>query len=174
MDYLLDVNLLVAWGWADHAEHRRLDAGPGNVAFDHLPSEIVLVVQRVGGGVDAAGGDAVVTHQAQEILGVVRDGPRRDDAVERRVAGHVLEPAVLRLEKADAEGPFNDQLERVGIDGLLVEIVGAQRDCSQRIFLVTVAGAVGKWQSAGACFSTCDRPSPLLTIVAAVKSNLFV
>jgi predicted nucleic acid-binding protein len=23
MDYLLDVNVLIAWGWADHADHRR-------------------------------------------------------------------------------------------------------------------------------------------------------
>ena len=23
MNYLLDVNVLVAWGWADHIEHRR-------------------------------------------------------------------------------------------------------------------------------------------------------
>ena len=23
MNYLLDVNVLVAWGWADHVEHRR-------------------------------------------------------------------------------------------------------------------------------------------------------
>ncbi|MCW1884621.1 hypothetical protein OKA04_07740 [Luteolibacter flavescens] len=26
MTYLLDVNVLVAWGWADHAEHRRVVA----------------------------------------------------------------------------------------------------------------------------------------------------
>jgi hypothetical protein len=24
MNYLLDVNVLVAWGWADHTEHRRV------------------------------------------------------------------------------------------------------------------------------------------------------
>ena len=24
MNYLLDVNVLVAWGWADHADHRRV------------------------------------------------------------------------------------------------------------------------------------------------------
>ena len=24
MNYLLDVNVMVAWGWADHAEHRRV------------------------------------------------------------------------------------------------------------------------------------------------------
>jgi toxin-antitoxin system PIN domain toxin len=26
MNYLLDVNVLVAWGWADHVDHARVDA----------------------------------------------------------------------------------------------------------------------------------------------------
>jgi hypothetical protein len=29
MNYLLDVNVLVAWGWADHADHRRAAAWIG-------------------------------------------------------------------------------------------------------------------------------------------------
>ena len=67
MKYLLDVNVLVAWGWADHADHDRVARWIGKVrkrgGDDLLTSAIPQLgfvrvsVQRTGGQVspEAAG-----------------------------------------------------------------------------------------------------------------------
>ena len=59
MKYLLDVNVLVAWGWADHAEHRRtaswiaaIKDQPGIKLLTSAIPELGFVrvsVQRTGG-----------------------------------------------------------------------------------------------------------------------------
>ena len=64
----------------------------------------------------------------------------RDDAVERRSVDLQLQATVLRFELGDVERPVDEQLERVGVDGLLVEVVGALADGRQRVLLVAVAG----------------------------------
>lgn len=61
MRYLLDVNLLVAWGWADHADHERVAAWIGQMKrvrsaklFTSPIPELGFVrisVQRTGGRV---------------------------------------------------------------------------------------------------------------------------
>ena len=67
MRYLLDVNLLVAWGWADHADHDRVAAWIGHVmrgGTDTLLTSAIpelgfvrVSVQRAGGRIspEAAG-----------------------------------------------------------------------------------------------------------------------
>jgi predicted nucleic acid-binding protein len=64
MRYLLDVNLLVAWGWADHADHDRVAGWIGQVKrirsarlFTSPIPELGFVrvsVQRAGGRVSPA------------------------------------------------------------------------------------------------------------------------
>ncbi|MEI8341091.1 MAG: TA system VapC family ribonuclease toxin [Verrucomicrobiota bacterium] len=61
MNYLLDVNVLVAWGWADHAEHDRVARWIGKVrkqGEDGLLTSAIpqlgfvrVSVQRTGGQV---------------------------------------------------------------------------------------------------------------------------
>jgi predicted nucleic acid-binding protein len=66
MNYLLDVNVLVAWGWADHAEHLRAASwirsvkrrGPDRLLTSAIPELgfVRVAVQRGGGRIrpDAA------------------------------------------------------------------------------------------------------------------------
>lgn len=66
MNYLLDVNVLVAWGWADHAEHLRAASWiqsvkrrrPDRLLTSAIPELgfVRVSVQRGGGGIrpDAA------------------------------------------------------------------------------------------------------------------------
>jgi len=68
MKYLLDVNVLVSWGWADHAEHDRVARWIGRVRKNGKHTLLTSVipqlgfvrvsVQRTGGQVspEAAGG----------------------------------------------------------------------------------------------------------------------
>lgn len=63
MNYLLDANVLVAWGWADHTEHLRLglwiaaarnqrgiDPGRGDTTTGILPVARWLQIPRLIGG----------------------------------------------------------------------------------------------------------------------------
>jgi predicted nucleic acid-binding protein len=69
MNYLLDVNVLLAWGWADHAEHRRaaswiasMKRKRGSMLLTSAIPELGFVrvsVQRAQGRL--AIGDAVAT-----------------------------------------------------------------------------------------------------------------
>ena len=64
MRYLLDVNLLVAWGWADHADHNRVGGWIGRLkkvrsaklCTSPIPELgfVRVSVQRTGGRVSAA------------------------------------------------------------------------------------------------------------------------
>lgn len=59
MNYLLDVNVLVAWGWADHADHRRaatwiaaMKQSPGNGILTSAIPELGFIrvsLQRAAG-----------------------------------------------------------------------------------------------------------------------------
>ena len=64
MNYLLDVNVLVAWGWSDHVDHERTAAWIG-VARRRKATKLMtsaipelgfvrVSVQRTGGGVTVA------------------------------------------------------------------------------------------------------------------------
>ncbi len=63
-----------------------------------------------------------------------------DDAVQRRFVDLVLQASILRFQLGNVERAIDQQLERVRVDRLLVEIVGALGDRRQGIFLVAVAG----------------------------------
>ncbi len=70
MRYLLDVNLLVAWGWADHAEHARAASwvaktrkAPGAILLTSAIPELGFVrvsVQRTSGQVTPAAAGQVL------------------------------------------------------------------------------------------------------------------
>ena len=64
---------------------------------------------------------------------------RGDDAVERRGAERLGELPVLGFERVNLIGALHDQLQRVDVDGLLIEIVGAEADGLDRVALVAVA-----------------------------------
>jgi len=69
MKFLLDVNVLLAWGWADHADHRRAASWIGGIKqkrgvklLTSVIPELGFVrvsVQRVGGGLEVK--EAVAT-----------------------------------------------------------------------------------------------------------------
>jgi hypothetical protein len=63
-----------------------------------------------------------------------------DHAFQRRARLLLHEAAVLRLELMQPEGAIDEQLQRVYVDGLLVEIVGAEADRLERVVAVLVAG----------------------------------
>ena len=75
----------------------------------------------------------------------------RDDPIDRRCRVGLLELAVLGLQVEYALGTCDDQLQHVDIDGLLVEVVSAQRDRSQGV----LAGFVASGNDDFRC--RCDR-----------------
>ena len=64
----------------------------------------------------------------------------RDDPVERHLALVLQQGPVLLLERVDVEGALHQQAQHVGVDRLLVEIVGAQADGPHRVLLVELPG----------------------------------
>ena len=63
-----------------------------------------------------------------------------DDAVQRRITGDTLQTSVLGFELTDRECTFDEQAQRVGIDGLLIEVIRAKFNRLQGVFLVAVSG----------------------------------
>ena len=63
---------------------------------------------------------------------------RRDDAVERRRAERFRELPILGLERVHLIRALHDQLQRVDVDGLLIEVVGAEADRLHGVALVAV------------------------------------
>ena len=62
-----------------------------------------------------------------------------DDAFERVVARRRQQAPVLRLERVHVKGPLDDQNQDVGVDRLLVEIVGPAADRPHGVVEVAVA-----------------------------------
>ena len=48
MKYLLDVNLLIAWGWADHADHRRAAQWIGTMKADRSVDLMTSAIPELG------------------------------------------------------------------------------------------------------------------------------
>ena len=77
MNYLLDVNVLVAWGWADHAEHRRaakwiatMKAARGVRLVTSAIPELGFVrvsVQRTGGRLPVAEAAATLSGMLKSL-----------------------------------------------------------------------------------------------------------
>ena len=63
---------------------------------------------------------------------------RRDDAVERRRGERFRELPILGLERVHLIRALHDQLQRVDVDGLLIEVVGAEADRLHGVALVAV------------------------------------
>mgnify|MGYP001769967234 CR=1 FL=1 len=114
MRYLLDVNLLVAWGWSDHAEHARAAAWigrakrtRGTVLFSSAIPQLGFVrvsVQRTGGQITPAdAGEALAGMLAS--LGTVHQLLSDDQAATVwpawcRSAGQTTDAHLLALAKA--------------------------------------------------------------------------
>ena len=77
MNYLLDVNVLVAWGWADHVEHRRaakwigaMKAARGVRLLTSAIPELGFVrisVQRTGGRLPVAEAAATLSGMLKSL-----------------------------------------------------------------------------------------------------------
>jgi predicted nucleic acid-binding protein len=77
MNYLLDVNVLIAWGWSDHVDHQRVAAWIAAIkaaASDVLltsaipqPGFVRVSVQRSGGKVNAALAGRVLKGMLQKL-----------------------------------------------------------------------------------------------------------
>lgn len=75
MDYLLDVNVLVAWGWADHAEHQRTAAWIGAMKRKRgtrLLSSAIPELGFVRVSVQRTGGRLPVADAADVLGGMLR------------------------------------------------------------------------------------------------------
>ena len=48
MQYLLDVNVLVAWGWSDHSEHRRVAKWLGEMMAKRNVSLVTSAIPELG------------------------------------------------------------------------------------------------------------------------------
>jgi predicted nucleic acid-binding protein len=77
MKYLLDVNVLLAWGWADHADHRRAVAWIASVKRQRnsklLTSAIPelgfvrVSIQRAAGRLDVTGATGTLASMLQAL-----------------------------------------------------------------------------------------------------------
>jgi toxin-antitoxin system PIN domain toxin len=74
MNYLLDVNVLVAWGWADHADHRRAAAWIGEMKAARGAKLITSAIPELGFvrvSVQRTGGRLPVTEAARVLSGML-------------------------------------------------------------------------------------------------------
>lgn len=74
MRYLLDVNLLVAWGWADHAEHDRVAAWIGQMKKARLAKMLTSAIPELGFvrvSVQRAGGRVTPEEAGRTLAGML-------------------------------------------------------------------------------------------------------
>ncbi len=114
MIYLLDVNLLVAWGWADHADHSRvgtwLAAQRGVTGTQLLTSAIPelgfvrVSIQRSRGRVTPAQASRVLASMIQSLGAahhfLVDDEPSRTWPTWCHGAGQTTDAHLVRLAEA--------------------------------------------------------------------------
>ena len=75
MDYLLDVNVLVAWGWADHVDHRRAATWIGAVKAKRgvvLMTSAIPELGFVRVSVQRTGGRLPVPEAAETLSGMLK------------------------------------------------------------------------------------------------------
>jgi toxin-antitoxin system PIN domain toxin len=75
MNYLLDVNLLVAWGWADHADHRRAAAWIGAMKARRGIKLVTSAIPELGFvrvSVQRTGGRLPVAEAAAALAGMLK------------------------------------------------------------------------------------------------------
>jgi len=75
MNYLLDVNVLLAWGWADHADHRRAAAWIAGLKRDEEARLLTSSIPELGFvrvSVQRAAGRLQVSQAAETLASMVR------------------------------------------------------------------------------------------------------
>lgn len=75
MNYLLDVNVLLAWGWADHADHRRAAGWIADVLREGKARLLTSAIPELGFvrvSVQRAGGRLPVSLAAETLASMVR------------------------------------------------------------------------------------------------------
>jgi hypothetical protein len=74
MKYLLDVSLLLAWGWADHAEHRRAASWIAAMKAKRVVIFLTSAIPELGFiriSVQRAGGSLPVAAAAETLAGML-------------------------------------------------------------------------------------------------------
>lgn len=74
MNDLLDVNVLVAWGWADHADHRRVAAWIGEMKAARGVKLVTSAIPELGFlrvSVQRTGGHLPVAEAARVLSGMI-------------------------------------------------------------------------------------------------------
>jgi toxin-antitoxin system PIN domain toxin len=80
MNYLLDVNVLVAWGWADHADHRRVAAWLGEMKVARGVKLVTSAIPELGFirvSVQRTGGRLPVAEAARVLSGMLESLGKR-------------------------------------------------------------------------------------------------
>jgi predicted nucleic acid-binding protein len=75
MNYLLDTNLLVAWGWADHADHRRAAVWIGEMKARRGIKLVTSAIPELGFvrvSVQRTGGRLPVAAAAATLAGMLK------------------------------------------------------------------------------------------------------
>lgn len=74
MKYLLDVNVLVAWGWADHVEHRRtaIWISSARRQADELLTSAIPELGFVRVSVQRTGGRVTVEDASRTLAGMLK------------------------------------------------------------------------------------------------------
>ncbi len=75
MRYLLDVNVLLAWGWADHADHRRAASWVGEMKRKRGVRLLTSAIPELGFvrvSVQRGGGSVGVKEAAATLKGMLR------------------------------------------------------------------------------------------------------
>ena len=92
MNYLLDVNVLVAWGWSDHVDHERTVAWIGAARTQRATKLMTSAIPELGFvrvSVQRAGGHVTVAEATETLAGMVgalgaRYGLLADDQAARQ------------------------------------------------------------------------------------------
>jgi len=74
VNYLLDVNVLVAWGWSDHVDHERTAAWIGAARKQKATRLMTSAIPELGFvrvSVQRAGGHATVAEATETLAGMV-------------------------------------------------------------------------------------------------------
>ncbi len=75
MNYLLDVNILVAWGWTDHLAHERTSRWIANARSQHATRLLTSAIPELGFvrvSVQRTGGSITVNEAAATLAGMLR------------------------------------------------------------------------------------------------------
>ena len=92
MKYLLDVNVLVAWGWSDHVDHDRTAAWIGAARKQRATRLLTSAIPELGFvrvSVQRAGGQVTVAEATETLAGMIgalgaRHGQLADDEAVRQ------------------------------------------------------------------------------------------